>query len=138
MPKFRIVTVPSGKPWTDWRDTREEANNDAVAVELAERYETDPATLYWDALAAIEVLDDDGSIRTENPVPQLEVAAPLPDWELWGCAHAVIQQHRKRAALHVTERIGALASKGDVEGVATWKAIAERVQALSEDAPRLQ
>lgn len=129
--------MPSGKPWTEWRDTREEAIEDAVACELAERDEQDLATLYWDALAAIEVLEDDGELSVEDPKRQPPATSPLPEWELWACAETVMRQHGDRAPIHVAERIGALALAGDAEGVATWKAIAERIQSLSEDAPRL-
>ena len=38
MSRFRIVTYPSLTPWTPWRDTREEAIEDAIAAELAERH----------------------------------------------------------------------------------------------------
>jgi hypothetical protein len=58
-------------------------------------------------------------------------SSPLPDWELWACAHTVVRQHGEKALLHVAERIGALALAGDEKGVATWKAIAQRIDRLS-------
>ncbi len=138
MPQYRIITYPSGKAWTEWRATRAEAVEDAVSVELAERDEQDPATLYWDSLALIEVMEDDGSRSVEDPHPRPVVASPLPEWELWACADTVMRQHGDRAAAHVAERIGELIFARDAEGVATWQAIARRIQSLSEDAPRLQ
>lgn len=65
--QFRIVTVPSGKPWTDWRDTKEQAVEDAIAVELAERDDDDPATIYWDPLAMIEIKDGRGGTDLVSP-----------------------------------------------------------------------
>jgi len=65
-----------------------------------------------------------------------------PERHIWACALAVEKQHGKGAQLFVAERIGALALAGDGEGVAMWKAIAVRLDALrsgtqpSEDDPR--
>ena len=56
----------------------------------------------------------------------------LPDdRELWACALQVERQHGKDAPRFVAERIGGLAVAGDQEGVATWKAIAERLNGLA-------
>lgn len=41
--------------------------------------------------------------------------------ELWACAHGVLRQHGNHAPTFVTERIGALARKGDAEGIEAWK-----------------
>lgn len=49
---------------------------------------------------------------------------------IWACALAIEKQYGERAPLHVAERIGALALAGDLEGVAMWKAIAARLDAL--------
>ena len=111
---------------------------DAIATELAERDEDDPATLYWDPLALIEIEDEDGDTRTENPAPRLPVVSPLPEWELWACAQTVMRQHGEQALIHVAERLGALELAGDAEGVATWKAIARRIQSLSENSRPIQ
>ena len=55
----------------------------------------------------------------------------LPDdRELWACALQVERQHGKDAPRFVAERIGALAVAGDQEGIATWKAIARRLDNL--------
>jgi hypothetical protein len=54
----------------------------------------------------------------------------LSEWELWACAAEVQRQHRDGAPVFVAERIGALVLAGDIEGVATWKAIAARMQQL--------
>lgn len=53
-----------------------------------------------------------------------------PDQHIWACALAVEKQHGEGAPLFVAERIGALALAGDDEGVAMWKAIANRLDAL--------
>ena len=66
-------------------------------------------------------------------------APPLPEWELWACANATLQQHGEDAALFVAMRMGELALKGDGDGVATWKAIARcivRLQDTPEDAAK--
>jgi len=56
---------------------------------------------------------------------------PMPDdRELWACALQVERQHGKDAPRFVAERIGALATAGDEEGMATWKAIARRLDQL--------
>jgi len=57
---------------------------------------------------------------------------PLSDWELWACAQQVIKQHGAKAPAHVASRIGELATAGDVDGVQTWQAIAERVDQLMD------
>ena len=54
----------------------------------------------------------------------------LPEWELWGCAHAALTRYRERTALFVAERIGELALGGDADGVAAWVAIAARIDRL--------
>ena len=56
----------------------------------------------------------------------------LTDWELWACAAEVQRQHGERAPLAVAERIGALVLAGDSDGVAVWRGIASRLQALRE------
>jgi hypothetical protein len=57
---------------------------------------------------------------------------PLSDWELWACAQQVIKQHGAKAPMHVAARLGELATAGDMAGVDTWKAIAERVDQLMD------
>lgn len=49
---------------------------------------------------------------------------------IWACALATEKQYGERAPLHVAERIGALAVAGDLAGIAMWKAIAVRLDAL--------
>lgn len=53
-----------------------------------------------------------------------------PEQELWACALLVEREHGDQAAVHIAERIGALASEGDAAGVARWKAIAEKLSLL--------
>ena len=55
----------------------------------------------------------------------------LPDWELWACAHHVQQQHGEAAARFVADRVAALAQAGDEAGVATWRAVADRLNRLT-------
>lgn len=57
---------------------------------------------------------------------------PLSEWELWACANEVLKTHGGEAPLHVAEQLGALALKGDEEGIRTWQEIARRIEALEE------
>lgn len=59
-----------------------------------------------------------------------------PDQHIWACALAVEKRHGDGAPLFVAERIGALALAGDEAGVAIWKAIAVRLDALRGASPR--
>jgi hypothetical protein len=54
----------------------------------------------------------------------------ISDRELWACANEVLRQHGSRAPIFVAERVGALALAGDGAGIATWRAIAERIDQL--------
>jgi hypothetical protein len=54
----------------------------------------------------------------------------LSDRELWSAAYMVVTNHGDRAPMFVAERIGALVLSGDAEGVATWRAIAQRLDRL--------
>jgi hypothetical protein len=54
----------------------------------------------------------------------------LSDRELWACANRVLESHGEKAPIFVAERIGALALAGDSDGIATWKAIASRLDQL--------
>ena len=56
----------------------------------------------------------------------------ISEVELWACAAHVLKTHGTNAPRHVAERIGALALAGDSDGVATWQAIARRMDALTE------
>jgi hypothetical protein len=67
--------------------------------------------------------------------PQAGVC-PLPDWELWGCATTVERVYGAYAHEHIAERIGTLAKAGDWNGVATWKAIAARLDLLYAGGPK--
>ena len=55
---------------------------------------------------------------------------PLSSWELWACASEVLKTHGNMAPLHVAEQLGALALKGDEEGIRNWQQIARRIGAL--------
>ena len=55
---------------------------------------------------------------------------PLSGWELGACANTVLEAHGTQAPVHVAEQIGALALKGDDEGIRTWQEIAKRIAEL--------
>lgn len=61
---------------------------------------------------------------------------PLSDWELWSCATTVERTYGTHAHAHLAERIGTLAKAGDWRGVATWKAIAARLDQLNAGGPK--
>lgn len=53
-----------------------------------------------------------------------------PDQLRWAEALALEEEHGDRAPIVVAEHIGALVLKGDLEGIARWKEIAHRLDAL--------
>jgi hypothetical protein len=55
-----------------------------------------------------------------------------PEQHIWACALEIERQHGPKAGVFVAERIGALALQGDMDGVSMWKAIAARLQTLSQ------
>lgn len=65
-------------------------------------------------------------LRPDTDLPP----SPLPDWELQAVAVSVLRQHGDQAPLHVAERIGSCAEADDAQGVATWKAVAFRMNAI--------
>ncbi|MBW8786125.1 MAG: hypothetical protein JF593_16130 [Novosphingobium sp.] len=54
----------------------------------------------------------------------------VSDWEIWACADQVLRAHGAEADAFVAVRITRLAEVGDADGVATWRAIAERMDRL--------
>ena len=58
----------------------------------------------------------------------------LSDWELWACANTVLKTHGDSAALHVAEQLGALAIKGDEQGIRAWQEIAKRIEQFQSGA----
>ena len=54
----------------------------------------------------------------------------LSTWELWACASEILKTHGDKAPLHVAEQLGAVALKGDEQGIRTWQEIARRIEAL--------
>ena len=56
----------------------------------------------------------------------------ISEWEMWACAQEMVRQHGGKASEAVAARVVELAAKGDAEGVATWRAIAERVDQLTD------
>lgn len=55
---------------------------------------------------------------------------PIGDRELWACAARVLEDHGANAERHVAERIGGCAVANDEAGIATWKAIARRIDSI--------
>ena len=62
---------------------------------------------------------------------KLDPSLMITDWELWACAQQVLTQHGDQAVDHVAERVAYLALAGDMDGVATWRAIADRIDQLT-------
>jgi hypothetical protein len=54
----------------------------------------------------------------------------IEDRELWACANLLVQQHGDGARAHANNRIAALCDQGDRKGVATWQAIATRIEQI--------
>jgi len=63
-------------------------------------------------------------IDAADPLPP----SPLTDWELTAIAARMVQ--RPDCNIYVAEQIGRLALEDDAEGVATWKAVARKVQEI--------
>lgn len=112
MIRYRIITVPSGKAHSDWRDTREEAEEDAIRLSMADRDDADPAKVHLD------------------PLVEIQEANILSEQEIWACAIEVHRQHGERALAFCRERRDALLDAFDPEGFYTWKQIEERVEQL--------
>jgi hypothetical protein len=55
-----------------------------------------------------------------------------PEQVLWACASIVLRDHGNRTPHFVAERLGALALVGDVDGIRVWKAIAARIDQLTQ------
>ncbi|RSV20366.1 hypothetical protein CA236_00155 [Sphingomonas sp. ABOLG] len=53
-----------------------------------------------------------------------------PDQERWAEALAIERQHGRLAPVWIAERIGALASAGDVDGVARFREVAMKYEQL--------
>lgn len=62
----------------------------------------------------------------------------ISEHELWACAHQLLKQHGARAPAFVAERIGSLSLLGDEAGVATWRAIALRMDSLERPQDAVQ
>lgn len=52
--------------------------------------------------------------------------------EMWGVALWVEKRHGADGPRFIAEQVGRLALAGEAEGVAMWRGIAERFQALNE------
>jgi hypothetical protein len=58
----------------------------------------------------------------------------LSDWELWACANEALVQHGGRALFVAAVRIAELSNQDEPAGVATWRGIALRIEALERRA----
>jgi hypothetical protein len=56
------------------------------------------------------------------------------DQELWGIALWVEKTHGEAGWLHVAEQQDRLLNEGDLDGVAMWRAVAERLEQLAVNA----
>jgi len=54
----------------------------------------------------------------------------LTDWELWAVANKVLEQHGEDVGAFLQERIETLGEAGDLDGVETWLAVAQRILAM--------
>lgn len=59
----------------------------------------------------------------------------LTDWELWAVAAKMIAAEGEDVGDLLVDRVQSLTEAGDDDGVATWLAIADRVQQLLMDRP---
>lgn len=59
--------------------------------------------------------------------------AGITEWEMWACAQQVLTQHQDGADEFVAERIASLRTAGDTKGIATWLAIADRLNQLKRN-----
>ena len=115
--RYRFATLLAGKVG-EWRDTKRQALEDAVAADMAEFDDQAPAGVQLDAGVMIDECEAGQEPRS------------LSDWELWACASRALQEHGPEASKLVKERIWALAEKGDIAGVQTWRAIGHRLEQL--------
>lgn len=61
-----------------------------------------------------------------------KAASPIGDHELWACAIAVDRTKGADADAQIAERVATLSTAGDWRGVATWQAIAQRLDKLRD------
>lgn len=54
------------------------------------------------------------------------------DQELWACALWVEKSQGEKGPDYIAKQVSRLALQGDSEGVATWRAIADRYDALRD------
>ena len=120
--KFRVITHPSGKPWGPWRDTRNEAIEDAIREGLADRDEDNPETIYFDPLAEIE--EANGS--------------PYTDQDLWARVNEMVSQYQDEAGIFAAMRADRLEFEGDLDGARDWREIVRRIDRLLTNPEALQ
>ena len=120
--KYRIITHPSGKPWGPWRDTRDEAIEDAISEGLADRDDDNPETIWWDPMAGIEEA----------------TAVPYTDQDLWARANEMISHYHEDAGTFAAMRADRLEFEGDLDGAKGWREIMRRIDGLIANSHRLQ
>lgn len=54
----------------------------------------------------------------------------LANWELWAIAAKVMEAEGEDVGEYLVDRVQSLTEAGDDDGVATWLAVADRVQQL--------
>jgi hypothetical protein len=54
----------------------------------------------------------------------------LTEWELWACAHRMVDQHGVDAPIHAAMRADELMERGDQDGCSTWILIMHRTKEL--------
>ena len=54
------------------------------------------------------------------------------DQELWGVALWLDRTHGTNGANHIAQQVARLAAAGDEDGIAMWRAVAERYDRLRE------
>ena len=57
------------------------------------------------------------------------------DLDIWRTANLLVKQHGSEASAFAAERVEALHSAGDIEGLATWRRVLPAIEALKRDAP---
>ncbi|WP_244552375.1 hypothetical protein [Allosphingosinicella indica] len=54
----------------------------------------------------------------------------LSDWELWACAHHMVERHGEDALCQAAQRADALLNRGDTGGYRTWCNIMAKAEEL--------
>jgi len=123
MRRYRYTTLFANRVG-DWRETRREALEDAVAADLAEHDDEEVEGIRLDLAVWIDECEAGQEPR------------PLSDWEAWACATETMKTHGPAAVQFAADRIVALALSRDVPGSQAWWAIGERIAKLQAHGDR--